>query len=44
MAVEILRDLKRWVVSTGHVSVPLNTGFTMLGVHSFLKTVIYLPL
>lgn len=44
MAVEILRDLKRRLVSTGHVSAALNTGFTVLGVHSFLTTIIYLTL
>lgn len=42
MAVEILRDLKRWLVFTEHVSAALSTGFTMLGVHSFLTTIIYL--
>lgn len=44
MAVEILRDLKRRLVSTGDVSAALNTGFTMLGVRSFLTAIIYLTL
>lgn len=42
MAVEILRDLERRLVSTGHVSAALKAGFTMLGVRSFLTTITYL--
>lgn len=44
MAVEILRDLKRWLVSTGHVSATLSAVFTVLGVHIFLTISIYLTL
>lgn len=42
MAVEILRDLERRRVSTGHESAALKAGFTMPGVRSFLTTLIYL--
>lgn len=44
MAVEIWRDLERRLVSTGHESAPLKAGFTMLGVRSFLTTIIHLTL
>lgn len=43
LAVEILRDLKRWLVSTGRVSANLSAGFTVRGVLIFL-TSIYLTL
>lgn len=44
MAVEILRDLNRWLVSIGYVSAVLSAVFTVLGVHIFLTISIYLTL